>query len=273
VKGVKVTNHWNSSVAKIQNDGIDMLSNAHSHVSRCFVLTQDDAMCLKGAFYSSSSAFASAAASAAASSFSSSASDASSSSPTDKNKKNDNKNNKNNNNNSNNNNNNKFGYPTEMTNVTFSQNTVYTSCAGAKYGMQARAAMSNSAFVDHHIVHCRRAIVVEATEGNSPMTNLLFERVHVDEVAPTLSYDPHPIQIDTKCNAIRNVTVKDVTFHQAAGYRSSGSSPLEGKSATYNIDGIRFIGIRYAGQPAIMTAEDGDIEVGKYVTGVTFKAT
>jgi polygalacturonase len=223
VKGVKVTNHFNSSVAKIQNDGIDLLSNAHSRVSRCFVLTQDDAMCLKGAFFSASSP--------------------------------------------------KFGYATDMTNVTFSQNTVYTSCAGAKYGMQARAPMSNSVFVDHYIVHCRRAVVVEATEGNSPMSNLRFERVYVDEVGPTLSYDPHPIQIDTKCNAIRNVTVKDVTFQQAAGYKFSGSSPLEGKSSTYNVEGIQFVDIRYAGQPPILTAKDGDFEVGKYVTDVTFKAT
>ena len=223
MKGVKVTNHFNSSVAKIQNDGIDLLSNAHSMVSRCFVLTQDDAMCLKGAFFSASSP--------------------------------------------------KYGYSTDMTNVTFSQNTVYTSCAGAKYGMQARAPMSNAAFLDHHIVHCRRAIVVEATEGNSPMSNLLFERVYVDEVGPTLSYHPHPIQIDTKCNAIHNITVKDVTFQQAAGHKFSGSSSLEGKSSTYNIGGIQFIDISYAGQPAIMTAKDGDIEVGKYVNDVTFKAT
>jgi len=223
VKGVKVTNHFNSTVAKIQNDGIDLLSNAHSRVSRCFVLTQDDAMCLKGAAFSASSP--------------------------------------------------KFGYSTDMTNVTFSHNTVYTSCAGAKYGMQARAPMSNAAFLDHYIVHCRRAIVVEATEGNSQMSNLRFERVYVDEVGPTLDYHPHPIQIDTKCNAIRNVTVKDVTFQQAAGYKISGSSPLQGKSSTYNIDGIHFVDIRYAGQPAITTAEAGDIEVGKYVTGVAFTAT
>ena len=133
--------------------------------------------------------------------------------------------------------------------------------------------MSDASFRDHYIVHCRRAIVVEATEGNSLMSNLRFERVYVDEVAPTLDYHPHPIQIDTSCNAIRNVTVMDVHFQQAAGYKISGSSSLEGKSSKYNVDGIHFVDIRYAGQPAITTAEGGDIEVGKYVTGVTFTAT
>ena len=44
---VKVLNHHNASVYKIENDGLDLVANADSSVDRCLVVTCDDAMCSK----------------------------------------------------------------------------------------------------------------------------------------------------------------------------------------------------------------------------------
>jgi polygalacturonase len=47
VTNVKVLNHRNASIAKIENDGLDLVSVRDGHVSRNFVMTCDDAMCAK----------------------------------------------------------------------------------------------------------------------------------------------------------------------------------------------------------------------------------
>lgn len=44
---VKVLNHHNATVYKIENDGLDLLANSDSSVDRCLVITCDDAMCSK----------------------------------------------------------------------------------------------------------------------------------------------------------------------------------------------------------------------------------
>ena len=44
---VKVLNHHNASVFKIENDGLDLVANTDSSVDRCLVITCDDAMCSK----------------------------------------------------------------------------------------------------------------------------------------------------------------------------------------------------------------------------------
>jgi polygalacturonase len=44
---VKVLNHHNASVYKIENDGLDLVANANSSVDRCLIVTCDDAMCSK----------------------------------------------------------------------------------------------------------------------------------------------------------------------------------------------------------------------------------
>jgi polygalacturonase len=44
---VKVLNHHNASLYKIENDGLDLVANADSSVDRCLVITCDDAMCSK----------------------------------------------------------------------------------------------------------------------------------------------------------------------------------------------------------------------------------
>ena len=231
VKGVKITNHFNSTIAKIQNDGIDLLSDSNSHVSRCFVLTQDDAMCLKGSYASLAEE--------------GDGPDMTNLSVTEE------------------------AYPTDMSNVTFSNNIVYTSCAGAKFGMQAKAAMSDSLFQDIYVVHARRAVVVEATEGSQPMRNLRFERVYVDVIEPTLTRTPAPIQIDTKCNIVRNITVKQLFFAQPLG-AIGGSSSIKGKSTKYNIEGVHFVDVRFGQRPPIKSAAEGRINIEEYATDITF---
>lgn len=47
VHAVKVLNHKNVTVAKIENDGLDLVSVRDALVSFCFVMTVDDAMCAK----------------------------------------------------------------------------------------------------------------------------------------------------------------------------------------------------------------------------------
>jgi hypothetical protein len=44
---VKVLNHHNATVYKIENDGLDLVANTESSVDRCLVITCDDAMCSK----------------------------------------------------------------------------------------------------------------------------------------------------------------------------------------------------------------------------------
>ena len=47
VAHVKVLNHKNATIAKIENDGIDLVSTRDAAVRHCFVMTVDDAMCAK----------------------------------------------------------------------------------------------------------------------------------------------------------------------------------------------------------------------------------
>ena len=47
VFAVKVLNHKNATTAKIENDGIDLISVRDASVAHCFVITVDDAMCAK----------------------------------------------------------------------------------------------------------------------------------------------------------------------------------------------------------------------------------
>ena len=47
VTHVKVLNHKNATIAKIENDGIDLVSTRDAAVRHCFVMTVDDAMCAK----------------------------------------------------------------------------------------------------------------------------------------------------------------------------------------------------------------------------------
>ena len=49
VSRIKILNHKNATTAKIENDGIDMISARDSLVTNNFVMTVDDAMCAKGA--------------------------------------------------------------------------------------------------------------------------------------------------------------------------------------------------------------------------------
>ena len=108
---------------------------------------------------------------------------------------------------------------TPVSNVSFLSNTVYSSCGGAKFGMQAEAAMTNAVFANHAVVHARRGVVVEATEGTATMSNLLFKHIHLDNIESTTSetgetFAAEPMAISTKCARIVNVTLDHVVFAQ-----------------------------------------------------------
>ena len=135
-------------------------------------------------------------------------------------------------------------YPTPVENVTFVGNTVLTSCGGAKFGMQAEAPMRAVSFVDHVVVHARRGVVVEATEGTATMEDLLFQNVHIETVTGTVSetgaeFPPEPIAISTKFAPVRNVTLDNVAFAVAAK-AMDGVSKVEGFWTVADVEDVRF---------------------------------
>ena len=118
---VKVLNHHNATVWKIENDGLDLVANADSSVDRCLVVTCDDAMCSK-----------------------SSEKDAG------------------------------------VENVAFTNNIVFSWCAGQKAGMQAESVHQNVVFHNNDVVQARRGLVAEITEGKETLHAVTFRDVRVE---------------------------------------------------------------------------------------------
>lgn len=223
IQNVKVLNHKNSTVAKIQNDGLDLCANADSVVRKNFVITQDDAMCLKA-----------------------------SRSPGE------------------------FPYNTTVVNNTFEGNVVWTACAGAKFGMQARNIVRDSVFRDHDVIHARRGIVVEATSGAVKMgPGLLFEDVRIEELTPTVVEDTgsakpmQPITVNAQTAAIEGVVARAVHFDQPA--RGIGDSSIDGKAAG-GVRDVSFVNLRFGGVLCNDSQEAGISQTGA-VADIRFRAS
>lgn len=239
VQNVKVLNHKNSRIAKIQNDGLDLCANRDSVVRKNFVITNDDAMCLKASRAE-----------------------------------------------------NEFNYETSTVNNTFEGNVVWTHCAGAKFGMQAKDKMSHSVFRDHDIIHARRGIVVEATSGALTMgPELVFDDVRIEELTDTVDEEGHstsrvPIDVEAKTASIDGVLVRGAHFYQSvqnAGNSSiNGSVDLmfhdsvstsrrrRGSTPTMYVRDLRFVDLMF--RDRVRTSSDqAAISINGNVSGVSFE--
>lgn len=193
VSEVKVLNHHNATVYKIQNDGLDLISNANSSVDRCLVVTCDDAMCSK-----------------------SSESD------------------------------------TGVDHVSFTNNIVFSWCAGQKAGMQAKSIHQHVVFRNNDIVQARRGLVVEVTEGKETLHAVAFRDVRVEALVRTAGKAPQAVEINAKSAAISNVSFHAVSVAGVAAAREGGDKEgcvwIHGASgAKEDVEGVHFHGLRLDG--------------------------
>jgi hypothetical protein len=210
VRAVKVLNHKNVSVAKIENDGLDLVSVRDATVSYCFVITVDDAMCAKAA-------------------------------------------------------------STAVKNNTFTDNVVFSSCAGNKAGMQANMQFSGVRFIRTDVLHARRGIVVQSTTGDHTMTGVEFRDVVVEELFVSDGHTPiTPVAIIAGSASISNVSVVGCSLPRAPpGSRDGEMGEIEGgaNGEGTTVNGVSFSNVSFDGKCASSAV---GMKVNSHVHGLTF---
>lgn len=91
----------------------------------------------------------------------------------------------------------------DMDNVEFSNNVIYTSAAGVKGGMQSVGNMTNIVFRNCDVIYCYRGIGVDTKEGTLPIANVVFRDIRVEE-----SHD-HCVDIMAANAVINNINILD----------------------------------------------------------------
>ena len=105
-----------------------------------------------------------------------------------------------------------WDYP--MYDVIFSNNVLYTSCAGHKAGMQSRSEMYDIWFVNNDILKSRRGIVAEATDGTTIYNNIHYVDTRVEHqvnIGRGLAYN---IDIIARINSHFDIEITRATFEE-----------------------------------------------------------
>ena len=154
-------------------------------------------------------------------------------------------------------------------NVAFTNNIVFSWCAGQKAGMQAESIHQNVVFRNNDVVQARRGLVAEITEGKETLHGVTFRDVRVEALVRTVGKSPQAVEINADTAAIRNISFFDVSITGVAAARQSGDQEgnvwIHGKSATKEyVEGVHFHGLHLDGElilnakAANLTAENAN---------------
>jgi len=101
-----------------------------------------------------------------------------------------------------------------MYGVAFTNNVLFTSCAGHKSGMQARSEMRDIWFVDNDIIQCRRGLVVEATTGNALMHDIHYLDARIERQVPIGEWAPKNMDFVAETASFRDIEMSRITFEE-----------------------------------------------------------
>ena len=101
-----------------------------------------------------------------------------------------------------------------MYDVIFSNNIVYTFCAGHKAGIQSQSEMYDIWFVNNDIIYCRRGIVAEATDGATIFNNIHYVDIRVEHQVPLGRGLAYNIDVIARTNSQFNIEITRVNFEE-----------------------------------------------------------
>ena len=101
-----------------------------------------------------------------------------------------------------------------MYDVIFTDNVLFTSCAGHKSGMQARSEMHDIWFADNDIIQCRRGLVVEATTGSALMHDLHYLDTRVEHQVPMGEWAPKNMDFVAETASFSDVEMSRIRFEE-----------------------------------------------------------
>ena len=156
----------------------------------------------------------------------------------------------------------------ETYDVTFSNNVVFSSCAGVKAGMQGHSHMYNIRFLNNNVLQARRGIVAENTTGTNVIEDIHFINTNIETLVTTIAGGSQPIYIEAKTGPVKNIHIT------GANYDNFGTvnSLIKGSSSSINADNVLLTDI-YINGNLISNVTDGRITVGNYAAGINFLRT
>jgi polygalacturonase len=155
--------------------------------------------------------------------------------------------------------------------IHFRNSIGYGNAGGVKAGMQVRSAQSDIHFENIDILHAGRGLVVEShgeakeTKAASPMQNIFFTDIRVEQVSGIGGTSRNPIQIDSELpNAISNIFFKGVSI------ANFGPKPslIGGYDAKYPVTNVFFENLTIGGR-RIDSLSAGDFQT-KNASGIKF---
>ncbi|NQX58612.1 glycosyl hydrolase family 28-related protein [Paenibacillus qinlingensis] len=153
-----------------------------------------------------------------------------------------------------------------MYNIRFKNNIVFSSCAGLKAGLQSHSPMYDVWFEDNDVVQARRGIVVEATSGNQPMSDIHFVNTRVENYVFTSMGKSIPVEIEAGTAPVKNVYIDCAYFEKEA----FNPIHLYGSSDTNNVTNVTFNDLSLCGD-VITNSLDTRIIVGIQASDLTVK--
>lgn len=101
-----------------------------------------------------------------------------------------------------------------MHDVLMTNNVLFTSCAGQKSGMQAHSEMRDIWFANNDVLQCRRGIVVEATTGSAPMSDIHYLDIRVEKQIPSSAGSERNVDFIARTASQSDVEISRVTFEE-----------------------------------------------------------
>lgn len=101
-----------------------------------------------------------------------------------------------------------------MYDMFFTNNVVYTSCAGNKTGMQSRGLNYDIWFINNDILKARRGIVIDGTDGNAPVYDIHFVDIRVEKQVPTSVGNQRNIDFTASTTSVFEVELSNVSFEE-----------------------------------------------------------
>jgi hypothetical protein len=114
----------------------------------------------------------------------------------------------------------------DMNNCTFSNNISYNWSGGVKAGMQSAGDMTGILFQNCDVIHCRRGVAVDTREGTSPIANVEFRDIRVEETQETISGGNYAVEFESKLAPISGIKITRLTCPDNNKMRFFGEYPI-----------------------------------------------
>ena len=163
-----------------------------------------------------------------------------------------------------------------MTNVTFENNVVWSSCAGNKVGTECSdGAKSHIVFRNNDIVQARRGVVAENRHGGGLVSDVLFEDLRVERLIETQEHHLGakvkpiiPLQIHAQTSSIHGLTLRNISWLHVG----TAASLVAGTSPHVSVRDVKLEQLSFDGKLA-RNAHEAHVQVGEYAYNITVDST